>query len=67
MRVAKEQLDVRKVTPGAVIRQRRNFGDASGFSQISGEYFALAAGVHTSTLFLGLQARSAASDRSSPA
>jgi hypothetical protein len=54
MRVAKEQVDVRMEIPGAVIRQRRNFGDASGFSQISGEYFTLAAGVDTSPLFKGL-------------
>jgi len=40
--------------PGAVIRQRRNFGDASGFGQLSGEYFTLAAGVDTSPLFKGL-------------
>jgi hypothetical protein len=54
MRVAKEQVDVRMEIPGAVIRQRRNFGDASGFGQISGEYFTLAAGVDTSPLFKGL-------------
>lgn len=54
MRVAKEQVDVRMEIPGAVIRQRRNFGDASGFSQISGEYFTLAAGVDTTPLFKGL-------------
>ena len=54
MRVAKEQVDVRMEIPGAVIRQRRNFGDASGFGQLSGEYFTLAAGVDTSPLFKGL-------------
>jgi len=54
MRVAKEQVDVRMEIPGAVIRQRKNFGDASGFGQLSGEYFTLAAGVDTSPLFKGL-------------
>jgi hypothetical protein len=54
MRVAKDQVDVRMEIPGAVIRQRRNFGDASGFGQLSGEYFSLAAGVDTSPLFKGL-------------
>lgn len=54
MRVSKEQVDVRMEIPGAVIRQRRNFGDASGFGQLSGEYFTLAAGVDTSPLFKGL-------------
>lgn len=54
MRVEKDQVDVRMEIPGAVIRQRRNFGDASGFGQLSGEYFTLAAGVDTSPLFKGL-------------
>ena len=54
MRVFKDQVDVRMEIPGAVIRQRRNFGDASGFGQLSGEYFTLAAGVDTSPLFKGL-------------
>lgn len=54
MRVEKDQVDVRMQIPGAVIRQRRNFGDASGFGQLSGEYFTLAAGVDTSPLFKGL-------------
>ena len=54
MRVAKDQVDVQMEIPGAVIRQRRNFGDASGFSHLSGEYFTLAAGVDTSPLFQGL-------------
>ena len=54
MRVPKDQVDVRMEIPGAVIRQRRNFGDASGFGQLSGEYFTLAAGVDTSPLFKGL-------------
>lgn len=54
MRVSKDQVDVQMEIPGAVIRQRRNFGDASGFGQLSGEYFTLAAGVDTSPLFKGL-------------
>ena len=54
MRVSKDKVDVRMEIPGAVIRQRRNFGDASGFGQLSGEYFTLAAGVDTSPLFKGL-------------
>ena len=54
MRVSKEQVDVKMEIPGAVIRQRRNFGDASGFGQLSDEYFTLAAGVDTMPLFKGL-------------
>jgi len=55
MRVAKENVDVRMNIPGAVIRQRQNFGDVSGFGTISGEYFSLAAGVDTTPLFVGLE------------
>ncbi len=55
MRVAKENVDVRMQIPGVVIRQRKNFGDVSGFDQISTEYFTLAAGVDTTPLFIGLE------------
>jgi hypothetical protein len=54
MRVAKQDVYVRMEIPGAVIRQRTDFGDASGFGMISGEYFTLAAGVDTTPLFQGL-------------
>ncbi|MGE0456121.1 MAG: cupin domain-containing protein [Vicinamibacteria bacterium] len=55
MRLAKEKLDVKMQIPGAVIRQQTDFGDASGFGKISGEYFTLAAGVDTTPLFEGLE------------
>ncbi|MGE5237034.1 MAG: cupin domain-containing protein [Acidobacteriota bacterium] len=55
MRVAKDHIDVQLEVPGAVIRQRRGFGDATGFGAISGEYFTLAAGVDTTPLFQGLE------------
>lgn len=55
MRIAKNDVDVRMQVPGAVIRQRRDFGDASGYGKISGEYFTLAAGVDTALLFEGLE------------
>lgn len=54
MRVAKDDVDVRMQIPGAVVRQRLDFGDATGFGKISGEYFTLAAGVDTTPLFQGL-------------
>lgn len=54
MRVAKDDVDVRMQIPGAVIRQRKNFGDATGLGRISGEYFSLSAGVDTTPLFQGL-------------
>jgi len=55
MRIAKQDVDVQMSIPGAVIRQRVDFGDTSGFSMFSGEYFSLAAGVDTTPLFQGLQ------------
>ena len=55
MRVAKEKVDVKMEIPGAVIRQRTDFGDATGLGKISGEYFTLAAGVDTTPLFQGLE------------
>ncbi|HTQ78317.1 MAG TPA: hypothetical protein VMI15_09870 [Burkholderiales bacterium] len=55
MRVPKDEVGVRMEIPGAVIRQHADFGNVSGFGQISGEYFTLAAGVDTSPLFKGLE------------
>jgi hypothetical protein len=54
MRVSKEDVDVRMQIPGATIRQRKDFGDATGLGKISGEYFTLSAGVDTTPLFQGL-------------
>jgi len=54
MRIAKEDIDVKMAIPGAVIRQRTDFGDATGLGTISGEYFSLSAGVDTTPLFQGL-------------
>ena len=54
MRMAKHDVDVRMQIPGAVIRQRLNFGDATGYGKFSGECFTLDAGVDTRSLFAGL-------------
>lgn len=58
MRIAKDDVDVRMALPGAVIRQRTDFGDATGLGRISCEYFSLAAGVDTTPLFQGLAGNS---------
>jgi hypothetical protein len=55
MRVAKEAIDVKMNIPGAVIRQHKDFGDATGLGKISGEFFTLSAGVDTTPLFQGLE------------
>jgi len=55
MRVAKDNVNVRMEIPGAVIRQQLGFGNVAGYSNISGEYFTLSAGVDTTPLFQGLE------------
>ena len=55
MKVAKENIEVKMQIPGAIIRQRTEFGDASGLGKISGEFFSLSAGVDTTPLFIGLE------------
>src|SRR3981081_4344299 len=55
VRVAKDSVDVKLEIPGAVIRQRTDFGEVNGFDKISGEYFSLSAGVDTTPLFQGLE------------
>ncbi len=54
MRISKDDVHVKMEIPGAVIRQQTGFGDVTGFGEISGEYFTLAAGVDTTPLFQGL-------------
>ena len=51
MRVAKDEVDTKMEIPGAVIRQRKDFGEMNGYGKISGEYFTLAKGVDTRPLF----------------
>jgi len=55
MRVAKDDVEIRMEIPGAVIRQRADFGEVSGYDNLSAEYFTLAAGVDTTPLFQGLE------------
>lgn len=55
MRVSKEDVDIKMQIPGAIIRQHKDFGDATGLGKISGEYFTLSAGVDTTPLFQGLE------------
>jgi hypothetical protein len=55
MRIAKNDVPVRIDAPGAVARVRTDFGDASGYGKISGEYFSLGAGADISPLLKGLE------------
>lgn len=55
MKIAKDNVAVKMQIPGAVIRMKTDFGDATGLGKISGEYFSLSAGVDTTPLFQGLE------------
>ena len=55
MRIAKGDIPVRINAPGAVARQQTDFGDASGYGKIGGEYFSLGAGADIAPLLKGLE------------
>lgn len=55
MRISKQDVPVRINVPGAIARQKTDFGDATGYGMISGEYFSLGAGTDISPLLQGLQ------------
>src|SRR5690606_22931840 len=55
MRIAKQDIPVKIDVPGAVARQKTDFGDAAGYGQISGEYFSLGAGTDITPLLQGLE------------
>ena len=54
MRIQKEDIPVKIDVPGAVARQAVDFGDATGFGRLSGEYFSLGAGTDIAPLLEGL-------------
>jgi len=55
MRIAKQNIPVKIDVPGAIARQKTNFGDATGYGMISGEYFSLGVGTDIAPLLLGLK------------
>jgi hypothetical protein len=55
MRIAKTDVPVKINVPGAIARQKTDFGDATGFGKIAGEYFSLGAGTDIAPLLKGLQ------------
>jgi hypothetical protein len=50
MRIAKNDIKARVNVPGAIARQELNFGDASGYGAIAGEYFSLAKGTPVTSM-----------------
>jgi hypothetical protein len=55
MKIAKNNIEVKMEIPGAIVRQKTDFGDATGLGKISGEFFTLSKGVDTTPLFMGLE------------
>jgi hypothetical protein len=55
VRISKDDIPVKVEAPGAIARQQENFGNASGYSEIGGEYFSLAAGTDLAGLLEGLE------------
>lgn len=55
MRIARKDVPIKVNAPGAVARQQTNFGDASGYGAIGGEYFSMAAGTDLAPLLKGLE------------
>ena len=55
MRIAKQDIPVRINVPGAVARQKTDFGSAAGFGMMGGEYFSLGAGTDIAPLLQGLK------------
>ncbi len=54
MRIAKQDVPVKINAPGAVARQKTDFGDAKGYGMMGGEYFSLDAGADMTPLLKGL-------------
>lgn len=55
MRISKSDVPVKLDVPGAIARQETNFGDATGFGKMAGEYFSLSAGTDIAPLLQGLK------------
>ena len=55
MKIKKTDIPERINIPGAIARQELNFGDATGYGAIAGEYFSLKAGIDIAPLLKGLE------------
>ena len=55
MKIAKEDIPIKLDVPGATARQELNFGSASGYGDIAGEYFSLKEGTDIAPLLKGLE------------
>ena len=55
MHIAKSDIPTKIKIPGAIARQALDFGDATGYGKIAGEYFSLGAGTDIAPLLKGLE------------
>jgi hypothetical protein len=55
MHIPKDRIPIKIDAPGATARQVTDFGDATGFGKIGGEYFSLRAGTDIAPLLKGLE------------
>src|SRR5215216_2274229 len=55
MRISKSDVPEKLNVPGAIVRQKGDFGDASGYGKMAGEYFSLEAGTDIAPLLKGLE------------
>lgn len=56
MKLDKRDVPVRVDTADAVARQQLDFGDSTGYGELSGEYFTFAEGADITALLAGLEA-----------
>lgn len=55
MRIDKHDVPIKINAPGAVARQKTDFGDATGYGKMGGEHFIMDAGVDIEPLLQGLE------------
>ena len=55
MHIAKTDIPVRIKIPNAIARQQLDFGEATGYGKMAGEYFSLGAGTDIAPLLKGLE------------
>jgi len=59
MKIAKQNIPTKINVPGAIARQQLDFGDATGYAKMAGEYFSLGAGTDIAPLLKGWKTISA--------
>lgn len=55
MRIAKQDIPEKINVPGAIARQAIEFGDATEYGKMAGEYFSMGAGTDLAPLLMGLE------------